>query len=300
MPRSTLDELSLISRSLGNPDSLKIFLTAKDGLKSTAVTPRKLGLTKKRYYDRLRRLRKAGLLKKRGSVYVHSPIGEMISETFFDRVAWALENKKRLDLIDVIRGSSLLEPKEMEKITELVLPPYPYKFGKSARLLDIVASYEDLVLATMRLIGSAKGEILLATDYAETKVAELCMKAVKRGVNITILDGGQKDVVARLKLAETLLFPSKVSFNLFRLFSSPRFQIRHMKLPYNMLVVDGRYAGIELPRSPTGSFTAGLVLESRELCERLKATFFSWYDKAEKHPLVKLSERLKPRRAAQR
>ena len=73
-----LSKMREIIDALSHEDAIKIFIYAKDGITNSTMAIKKLGLTQKRYYTRLKQLLEAGLLEKREDGYWHTVLGNIL------------------------------------------------------------------------------------------------------------------------------------------------------------------------------------------------------------------------------
>lgn len=76
-------ELLHMLRSLAHPDAAVIFSGCAHGLKASTDEGDRLGLSRKRYYSRLRALVDSGLVRKVERRYEHTPFGELLFETLW-------------------------------------------------------------------------------------------------------------------------------------------------------------------------------------------------------------------------
>ena len=102
--------LSILSKQ----DALRIFILARDGIKSQLYTPSKIGLTKKQYYTRLHHLVKLGLLTKHENVYRHTMFGRTIYHNYLIKLGNEIKNSKYMEMVDVIQQSSKFSKDEID------------------------------------------------------------------------------------------------------------------------------------------------------------------------------------------
>lgn len=72
-------------RSLAHPDAGRIFAACAAGLAASADEGNRLGMSRKRYYSRLRALVESGLVQKVGRNYEQTPMGRLVFESLWTR-----------------------------------------------------------------------------------------------------------------------------------------------------------------------------------------------------------------------
>ncbi len=104
-PSKQGDELlagSKLLKVLSTVDALTILSMAKDGIEANSRTYSMVGLSKKMYYTRLMQLKNAGLIEKRGNLYVQTTMGSFLQENCINSVVHATKNRKKMTMIDVL------------------------------------------------------------------------------------------------------------------------------------------------------------------------------------------------------
>ena len=83
-PSPSASEVTLrvleVYETLSNRDSFEIFVLTSFGIDASTTTWRNHGFSKKRYYQRLKRLVDIGLVQKVSGQYRQSPLGKLIYE----------------------------------------------------------------------------------------------------------------------------------------------------------------------------------------------------------------------------
>ncbi|MDH2908091.1 MAG: hypothetical protein PXX83_08365 [Candidatus Nitrosotalea sp.] len=108
--RKIIDLLSVLSK----PDAIRIFILARDGIKSRLDTPLEIGLTRKQYYSRLSQLVKIGLVTKDKSVYKHTMFGEIIYHNHLLRLGNEIWNSKYMSMLDIVKQSHRFSNEEVK------------------------------------------------------------------------------------------------------------------------------------------------------------------------------------------
>ncbi len=271
--RKVLYETKEILSSLSNVDSLKIFQMAKDGIQSSTKTIKELKLTQKRYYTRLNQLIKAGLIEKNMNTYKHTILGKIcfkMGETFND----LLLNRDQLDLMDRLNKSKSLSLEETKEIARAISKGSMESFGESlisdVRVAD---TYEKLVNDVIEYIEKAEEKVYFATKYFDVRVSEALLRSIKKGIEMTFLSGDKEDVANRVKVLRTMISKPRMLKFFFEFINSPDFRVRYVELPYTFIVIDGKYAMIEVTKPYTNAFSMAFFFNDEKLCEKLIETF---------------------------
>lgn len=111
------DLLSVLSK----PDAIRIFILARDGIKSKLDTPSEIGLTRKQYYSRLSQLVKLDLVTKDESAYRHTMFGEIIYHNYLLRLGNEIKNSKYLSMFDIIKQSQRFSKDEIELFSSKIM-----------------------------------------------------------------------------------------------------------------------------------------------------------------------------------
>ncbi len=93
---------------LSNEDAIIIFTQASTSLKRYSDNYKVLGMTKKRYYSRLRTLVRRGLLKRNRYEYNQTSLGKLVHE-FLLKLSDVVENQKKIYQTDILERNQYLE-----------------------------------------------------------------------------------------------------------------------------------------------------------------------------------------------
>lgn len=289
---SVTPEMEGILSSLANRDAIKIFYAARDGITSSTKTIKELELTQKRYYTRLNTLMKAGLIEKTENAYNHTLLGKLLFYTLFKRLKNALINRDLLDLADKLKNSTSLSLKEREQVAAAIseksaLIGYTDLFG-DVKPVEVVQTYEDLVTAVIKLIEKAEREIFFASRYTDFRISDPILRAFDRGIKFSLLDGDKSNLSSRMQMLRLILSNPKTVKHLYELINSPDIRIKYVNLPYSFIVVDKKYACVELINPITNSFSFAFFFNSEAVCKKLIRTFKALYEKAGESPFIEL------------
>ena len=110
---------------LSDKTSLNILKAAYSGLKASSTYYNHIGaskLSKKQFYVRLKRLRKAGLIEKQdGSFYRTTTLGSLVYNSHIKTLEEALANYWQLKAIDIVKARKDFPSKEKEMVIEEII-----------------------------------------------------------------------------------------------------------------------------------------------------------------------------------
>jgi len=297
--RLAIENINKILSSLASEDALSIFNEAKNGITHPTETIKKLNLTQKRYYTRLKALMEVGLVEKVEEGYRLTFLGKIIYEILFRKIKTVLENRDRIALIDKLSRSTTLSPKEKEQIAAVLserskIVGYMDLIG--IRPVKMVLTFDELKSELIRLIDIAEKEIYLATKYTHSGVAEKLLECLNRGIKMHVLDGDRRNLSKKVQILR-LLFSNPRTIKLFcEVFHSPNWDIKYVDIPYSFIVVDGKYVGFELRKPESEDFFVGFVFYSEELSQKLIEVFKTLYSRAKEDPLKELADKIDARK----
>ena len=284
-----------------NLDTLRIFLYAYDGIRSSKRAMEELGLTPKRYYSRLRELIEMGVLKKGEEGYEYTPLGKALYQLGYYLLD-VLKNRERLKLIGELMKSNLLDLHEIEQILEIISGESEglelvlrslYREGKMGSV-ERIGSYDELVDRLVRDIESAKKSINLASRYIDARVVEACTKAIRKGIEFKVIlsKGNLSSKLNRLKL---LLSPSILKIMMKMLSSDIEIDkfIREGEIPYSFCIIDGRTCFFELPSIVEGEFSIAFRVVDEGVAKRFNRLFHKLWNKTNMKMMLNFFDSLK-------
>lgn len=261
--------------ALADKHSIRIFKQASTGLKSGQSGLEKIGLTKKQFYSRLKKLVNLGLISKGEGVYKHTSLGTLVNSTQIKPMEEALIDYWDLLAIDELKQSKLIPQQERERIIQSIINETRLKnyLTQESQPIKIIKTYDELTREVLRLIDLARSEIFIASRYYEPNVSLRMMKKLGEGTSLNILDGNPSgtSLVSRLKTA--LNDPATRSLAKAML-ESPKVRIRNRILEYSFIVVDEEYCGFEVvnPLSPH-EFNLAVEFKDQELSRKMIGLF---------------------------
>lgn len=277
-------DMQRILSSLANEDALRIFQEAKEGITSSTEAIRKLGLTQKRYYARLKPFIEVGLVEKAENVYKLTFLGKIIYEILYRKLEKTLENRDRIALIDKLNKAESLSKQEKEQIKSAIsikdrIIGYSDVFG-GIKPVEIIRDYEELKKRLISIVENAKEYIYIASKYFEASVAESIIESYKRRVKVQVIDGDLKNLSKKIQMIRMLMSNPRTLKLYLEVINAPDFKIRNTNVPYSFFVVDGKYAGLELSDPVTKNFSLALIFNNEEVCEKFVEIFNSFFNSA--------------------
>ena len=243
MPRETVTSEEIFS-ILSDRISRNIIKSTYSGLRVSSSNY--IGkISKKQFYVRLRRLRKAGLIEKRDNFYRTTTLGTLIYNGHIKTLDDALANFWQLKLIDVLRTRNDFPSHQKEIVIDEIL--------KGSNLKDIVNSthlsgfaiikdFNYLIIEALRLVENAQKEIYFASRYHDPHVASKTFEKFSKGITLHILDGNPEPISVQNRINAILRTPpNRETFELVNsMIKSPRFDLKMTtNLPASFLVIDG-------------------------------------------------------------
>lgn len=289
-------EMEVVLSSLANEDALKIFQEAKEGITNSTRAIKKLGLTQKRYYTRLKPLLELELIEKTENGYKLTFLGKIIYEILCRKLEKTLKNKDRLALIDRLNKAELLSKEEKEKIASTIsikenIIGYSDIFSE-IKPVEIIRSYEEFVNLGIDLLEKAEEEILFAARFSDVNFSEPFLRAFERGIKIFVLDGDQRNFSKRLNMFRLLLTDSGTIKVLHELFNSPNVRFRYVDLSFSFAVIDREHTIFEVTNPIDRSFLCGFLFHNKEISEIFAKIFYKLYEKGEKNPFTEFLKRI--------
>ena len=114
-----LRDLCKLLSIMSKPDALTLFILAKQGIKAEIDTPKDLGLTRKRYYTRLKRLVDSNLIEKREGSYFHTTFGSFVHDELLGHLLEGVKNTKQMRMLDVLKSSQIFSGEDISGLMRL-------------------------------------------------------------------------------------------------------------------------------------------------------------------------------------
>jgi len=265
-----------IFEALSNEHSLKMFKQGSTGLRSKSEDIEKMGLTKKQFYSRLKKLVKLGLLIRVKGRYIHTALGGFVNSIQIKPLEEALANYWNLLAIDELKKSKVIPEQEQEKIIKSITENSDlneYLSNNKHEPIKIIKKYEDLAKEVLNLIDSAKTEIFIASRYYEPQVSLRLMRKFSEGVSLHILDGNPSGTPLQTRLEAALKDP-KTQHIAKAMLESPKVRLKNKLLTSSFIIIDGEYCGFEIvdPLKPH-EFNLAVEFRDKEISQKMKTQF---------------------------
>lgn len=289
---NTLTQYSQLLDALAHEDALKIFLAAKTGITHSTHTRKKLGLTQKRYYTRLRQLLKTGLLERRDDGYFITTIGSIVYSVS-QGICDALQNSDRLTLADRLQTTKSITADEAKQILKALSCENlsgAFNLADVIRPIMMINNYEQYIEELVSKIDEAQRSIHLICHYTDIRVMEAIIRALNRGVHFTLLTSDQEDLVQKFRMIKMILIPkmAKLFFDMIR---EQGVRVRRQEVLYSYCIIDQQFTAIELPNPLDKSFYLGFGIQSKDVSANLAQIFDDLYRQGEEDPIVEILQR---------
>jgi hypothetical protein len=285
--------------TISKTDNYKLFLAAKDGVRINIATLASMKLSRKRYYKALKQLRGAGLVEKFEGVYSHTSFGRIIYQRNIMEVIEYRKYFEEMRVVDNIKGSNLKVAEDnlvsfFEKLIgvknniALLSDTATSATIDTSKKVEIVRTYEEMVSLILKCVDLCKDEILIATRVSPEVIINRILQKCKLGVHVRVLadtdlvkeyfkahkidmvglNDQHKNAVERIKVIGNPWYPEK---NVNR---------KICKIPFGMIIIDGKEVGIELiDQTDPRKFNMGVLLRN----ENASGVMKEYYEKLWNH-----------------
>jgi predicted transcriptional regulator len=282
---------------LSKPDNMKIFLAAKEGIKVHLLTSTHLQLSRKQYYKALKQLKDIGLIQKLKGVYCHTSFGKVVYQKNIIDVEEYARYSDGMQVLDAIkstttsRGDCSLLPVEdrfmtfIEKLTNM-----RDSRANTLKKIEVVWTYEQMVSLLLECIDLCKEEILIATRISPEIIIKTIQQKSKVGTKVRVLaDEGLISEYFKLHTTDNLSLDSqdKNAEERIKVISNPWYpeekniERKICKVPFGMIIIDGKEIGIELiDQNDPHKFKAAVLLRDENTCATMKEYYQRIWDGA--------------------
>jgi len=278
----SLVEMEMVLSVASNADALKIFYAAKEGIKSSTQAIKELDLTQKKYYTHLKNLIEVGLIEKAEDTYQQTTLGK-ICYKLTEALNCALSQKERLDLVDRISKTKNISLEETEEIMHAILRDanivpgeHLEDFFGPVRMAD---TWDKVMDNTIEFMEKAEKEIEFATQYVDAKVIDPILEAAKRGIKMRFIVSQKENYSMALQMFKGFLSNPRILKTLFDFLRSNNVQIRYIEVPYSLIVVDRKYAMVEVATPYTKTFSLAFFFTNSKVSEKLVTEFDLLWEK---------------------
>ena len=241
LPEELVNKIGNLFSVISKKEALTVFLSAREGLKAETDTPQKMGLTRKRYYTRLKQLIETGLIHKYGDKYVHTTLGSLVYKEHILRLLEDVRNVKQMKIIDALKNNGQFSGDEIAEFVDKISGTI---IGDKVSLsTNILWSYEDIVSAIVKRIESCRNEVLLATRFFNETIINNILHKVKSGVRVRVL--ADTSLVKHF-LEIGLIHKTDDRLDVVNASYPANVLTQLAKIPFCMILLDGKEVGIEL------------------------------------------------------
>ncbi|MBS7609349.1 hypothetical protein KEJ36_01105 [Candidatus Bathyarchaeota archaeon] len=260
-----------ILKALSDEDSLRILIEAGKGLPSGLKAPKLLGMTKRRYYMRLKELLDLGLIKKKGDSYRPTVVGRVATLILYEELL------KILPYSQILENLSDLGLNSFENIAKLMPELSREEAFSISHILepritmDIITRYDDLVANVCKEIESASSSLLFASKYLDLSVSKSLVNIYEKNFTINIIL--EFDLGEILGFIKNFLSHFRLSASALKLIFSEKVSMRRGPIPISFLIVDGKRCLLELP-SISKDFEVAILVDDKRLIDKMTDIFW--------------------------
>jgi hypothetical protein len=304
--RNSAKILSVLSRR----DNLNIFTFAHDeGLAAKSSTIKKLGLSRKVYYIRLKQLMNAGLIEKLDCAYKHTTLGKIIYQNHILSLMEYIKYAKQMKMVDTLMHTKQFSEGEVANFVSKITGDNINTIAgtnASSPKTEFVSTYHEMVSAIVRRVEFCKNEILLANRFLdETILNSLVRKADSSKINVKVLtdlsiitqyfkiegedlrlqnDVDNKNSTERIKVSSPW-YLGKVNRRVF-------------KIPFSIIILDGREVGLEIVNwnDPRNFYGIIFVKGDQATLKAMQDLYYHLWDSA--YPLGDYNEKIESQKAS--
>jgi hypothetical protein len=228
---------------LSDRHSVNIIRTAYSGIKASSTSY--IGnLSKKQFYVRLKRLRDADIIEKRGSFYRTTTFGSLLFNGHIRILEDILSNYWNLKAIDVLKAKQDFPLRQRESVINQIIQNCKLSNIVNATHLSgftMIKDFNHLINEVIKILNNAQSEVYFATRYHDPHVSAKVFECFKKGVSLHLLDGNPEQISVESRLNAVLRVPPdrqtlELVNNMIR---SPRFDLKKANVPCSFMIVDG-------------------------------------------------------------
>ena len=281
----TILQMGQILEALAHEDALAIFMYARNGISNSTEAIKKLGLTQKRYYSRLKPLLDTRMLERGDLGYQYTLLGETLSKmtTSFSGV---LEKSDKMELAGRVRKSKALSQEEKERLMDLITgsESKELKLPGEPESISVLTDYEEHIGRLVDLVERSTVSVTILTKLGDIRVIEAIVKALQRGITVRMVRD-DKAIPDRLTAMRLLLSPKTMSF-LTSTAKELSGSVRRAKTDTGYLVVDDKHVVVEVPHPAGDPFFMSFCFESEDVAQSMSEVFQKVWDEADQSGIL--------------
>lgn len=228
---------------LADRHTISILKMAYSGFKASSTSY--IGnLSKKQFYVRLGRLKRAGLVEKRDSTYRTTTFGSLIVNGHLKTLEEILANYWNLKAVDVLKTREDFPAHQKESVINELLQNSSLKSlvnGTHLSGFTVIKDYNRLVMEVIKLMESARKEVYMATRYYDPHFSKMMYTKMAEGVKMHLLDGLPEQIGVANRLNAVLKVPpNRETFEMVDgILKSRNFDLKRAEISASFMVVDG-------------------------------------------------------------
>jgi len=292
---ASAEGITSLFKVLSKSDALRILLLAGDGIENSTYATEELDLTPKRYYARLKELVDIGLVRKKDGVYGQTPFGLFVCNKIIPTTNNAFKNKEKLKIISEL-GTGV-DDKAKKEIIEIlkdkgVVGFLEADYGISP--IRMINEYGSLVDELKSAIECAEKSVLLVTRYTDSRIADVSLKAMKRGVKFMTLssDTESSSGIDKLRLALSPPILKAFVYYLFNLEDVGEIS-RAISVSFSFCVIDGSTCFFEFPSLDNDKYSISFTVKEKSVGEKFTEEFYEMWNKAKPNEVLTFLNKLK-------
>ena len=285
LDRELVNKTTNILSILSKKDALSIFLLAKDGLKAETNTPRKVGLTRKQYYTRLKQLVDSGLIDKSGDEYTHTTLGSFVHQKHIMELFEHTKNVKQMKMVDTLKRTRQFSEDDIANFVGKIAGK---NLTASTTLTKcrLISTYEDMISGLVERINFAQSEILLASRFTNELIINAMIRKANAGLDVKIVADTYlvKQFInsARDKLEvvdEHSLERVNVAGNPW--YAAGEMERRYAHIPFSFITFDGKEASVEFVDAHNpNKFNGCMLVQDEMFCKEFRTRFMELWGMA--------------------
>ena len=143
---SYTENLAELFKVLSKPEAHRILFLTKSGIANSTYAIEELNISQKVYYDRIKGLVDAGLVKKIDGAYRQTALGQIICSRFLPAMGGVYEIKEKLGLLESLEGTTYEQ--RLRKVFADDLEILEFMGPAKVKMMD---DYESMVIDVIDL-----------------------------------------------------------------------------------------------------------------------------------------------------
>ena len=278
---------------LSKKDTFTIFLFASGCLKAESSTLQNLGLSRKRYYTRLKHLIDAGLVTKSESGYIHTTLGHIIYQKYLIGLMKQIANTKQMKMIDTLKRTNQFSENDIIKFVNKITDNTNAESISSTSRIEVAWTLEDVVSATVERIEFCKNEILVAARSVNEIIINNILRKTSAGIIKVkvIADASLIREYIQTEENNSLNLDDKNTAERANVLTNPWYpnnnniERKISQVPYNMIILDDREVGIELiDWNEPKKFHNVVFIRDENMCKIMRDFYYNIWNAASAFP----------------